>query len=469
MKKLLDKFSKKTIWLIIIIFSIVYSFISIVKHNHFQTGLDLGIYVQTFWSYIHLTLPRVTFYPTNGDLVWADHFTPSLILLAPFYFIWSDPKILLILQAVLIVIGGYPIYSLAKELLKNEFLSLSIVLSYLLFFGTQFALTFDFHSATYGAIFLPWLFLFMFRKKWKSFLIIFLIAMGAKEDMPLLLSAISIYLVLTKKNIPLGIFLSVVSILYVYLVTKFIMPSLSVLSAKIYYTPSLPKGVIDTLSVFIDSPIKVKTLMLSFASFLFLPFLSGWFLIVAIFHFFINFISKEFSGRWDIYLHYRIHLASILAVGTILGTQKLLVHIKNYDKNMVANILEITLLIATLGLDILLHLPVNTLLKPAFYRNEQWMSDNFDVMKKIPKYAYLLTQNDLAPHVANRKNLFYFPTNLDKAEYIFLDLRANQPIVNFWLSGLQDKTESDVDLLIKRGKFTIDYQKGRTFLLKRAN
>ena len=90
-------------------------------------------------------------------------------------------------------------------------------------------------------------------------------------------------------------------------------------------------------------------------------------------------------------------------------------------------------------------------------------------MKKIPKDAYLLTQNDLAPHVANRKNLFYFPTNLDKAEYIFLDLRANQPIVNFWLSGLQDKTESDVDLLIKRGKFTIDYQKGRTFLLKRAN
>lgn len=468
MRKLLDKSYRYLIWIILVFFAFIYAFVAVVKHNHFQTGLDFGIYVQTFWSYIHLLSPHVTFYPTYGDLVWADHFTPSLILLAPFYLVWSDPKMLLILQAVLFVLGAYPIYRFSKETLKSEFLSLSIVLSYLLFFGTQFALTFDFHAATYSAIFLPWMFWFMFKSQWKRFIIFFLLTMGAKEDTPLLLSAVSVYLIISRKNVPLGITLSAFSFIYFLIVTKYLMPSFSYLSAKTFNTPQLPTNIIDIPLYLINSPIKIKTIFLSLLSFLFLPLLSGWFFLIAIAHFFINFISKEFTGRWDIFLHYRVHLSSILTFSTILGIKRILdFRMKKERKKVVIKAIGLSLVSIIIILDIVLHLPLNSLFKPNFYQKEQWMLDNLEVIKKIPENAYLLTQNNLAPHVANRKNLSYFPKNLPKADYIFVDLHENQPIINFWLSGTQAETSKEIYGLVEDKEFKVLYQKGQSMLLKR--
>lgn len=469
MKKLPNNLSKYLIWIILSFFAFIYSFVAIVKHNHFQTGLDFGIYVQTFWSYIHLLPPHITFYPTYGDLVFADHFTPSLILLAPLYSIWSDPRILLISQAVLFVLGGYPIYRFSKETLKSEFLSLSIVLSYLLFFGSQFALTFDFHAATFSAIFLPWMFWFMFKSQWKRFIIFFLLALGAKEDTPLLLSAVSAYLIISKKNVPLGIFLSLFSFVYFLAVTKYLMPSLSYLSAKTYNTPEFPVNPFDIPLSLINSPIKIRTILLSLLSFIFLPLLSGWFFLITLAHFFINFISKEFTGRWDIFLHYRVHLGSILAFSSILGIKRILdLWMGDNNKQKLVKIFfSVSLLSIIIILDVALHLPLNTLFKPAFYRNEAWMQDNFEVIKKIPDNAYLLTQNNLAPHVANRKNIFYFPKNLSKAEYILVDLHRNQPVINFWLSGTQEVVSKEVHEFITDGEFIVYYQKGQSILLKR--
>src|SRR5258708_19165855 len=89
------------IYFLILLFGALYSFIAITKYLHYQTGLDLAIYVQTFWFYTHFKLPYVTLYPTFGDLVWADHFSPSLVLLTPLYFLWKDPSALLLFQSFL--------------------------------------------------------------------------------------------------------------------------------------------------------------------------------------------------------------------------------------------------------------------------------------------------------------------------------------------------------------------------------
>ncbi len=465
--KYLRGLEKYGIWFLIIFFSFIYSFVAVIKHNHFQTGLDFGIYVQTFWSYINLKLPRVTFYPTYGDLVWADHFTPSLILMAPIYYLWSDPKILLILQSVLFVFGGYPIYLLAKERLKSFYLSFALVFGYLVFLGTQFALTFDFHTATYTAIFLPWLFYFLFKGNWKLLFFLTVLVMGTKEDAPLLLAAIAFYLMISKKNTKLGFFLLILNLSYFFLVTKVIMPKLSVFSAKVFDTPELPKNLWQWAVVLFDSPLKTRTMFLTLASFLFLPLLSGWFFIVAIAHFLINFISSQFSGRWDIFLHYRVHLSSILSFGTILGIEKLksLKFVK-IRKNILFLTIPSFIIVVSLIMDWYLHLPLNTLFKKQFYAYETWMSDNEEVIKRIPKEAYLLTQNNLAPHVANREHLYYYPKNLDKADFIFLDLHKNQPIINTWLGGTVETLQREVSQLLLRKTFVVYYQKGDAILLQ---
>src|SRR3990172_12453162 len=166
-----------------ITFASFYSFVSLIKHWHFQTGLDLAIYNQTLWFFSHLKLPYVTLYPTFGRLVWADHFTPSLFLLTPFYALFPRAETLLILQSIFFTAGVIPLYLIAKEKTKNTLFPLIIGLAYLLFFCTQFALTFDFHAATFGAAFLPWIFYALEKNRWKTFFLLVILALGAKEDM----------------------------------------------------------------------------------------------------------------------------------------------------------------------------------------------------------------------------------------------------------------------------------------------
>ena len=107
-KKFFIFWDKYMIFFLIGLFGSLYSFIAITKYLHYQTGLDIAIYIQSMWFYTHFQLPYVTLYPTYGDLVWADHFGPSLILLTPFYMLWKDPRMLLILQSFIFDPGFAP-------------------------------------------------------------------------------------------------------------------------------------------------------------------------------------------------------------------------------------------------------------------------------------------------------------------------------------------------------------------------
>src|SRR3990167_290836 len=108
-------FSKTDVLVIatVIIFSIIYALMSIVKHNSFQTfGWDLAVFDHGIWQWAHFKIPYSSFH----DLPWlADHFHLILITLAPFYWIWSDVRVLLIVQAFLVSFGALPLYYLSKK------------------------------------------------------------------------------------------------------------------------------------------------------------------------------------------------------------------------------------------------------------------------------------------------------------------------------------------------------------------
>src|SRR6185369_7846354 len=312
-------FNSYAIFLMILVFGILYTIIAITKYIHYQTGLDIAIYVQSMWFYTHFQLPYVTLYPTNGDLVWADHFGPSLMLLTPIYALWQDPRMLLIIQSFAFVSGAYPIYRFAKEQLKSNFLALSLAFVFLTYFGVQFPLTFDFHLGTMAAAFLAWILWAMFKSKWKTFIILSVVASGFKEDMPLYVAALSVYLILSRRNWKLGLVMFPIFFGYAYVVTEKIMPSLAHLAFKSFSLSyfSLRPDYLDT--VFFNSSIKLNTMFLTFSNLLFLPFLSGFFLMMPFAHFFINFSNPDFPGRWGIYLHYRGYSAAMIIFCAILG------------------------------------------------------------------------------------------------------------------------------------------------------
>ncbi|MFH8405332.1 DUF2079 domain-containing protein [Streptomyces sp. NPDC018019] len=75
-----------------------------------MTGFDLGIFDQAIRSYAHFELPRSPIknvhheFPPDFSLL-GDHFSPVLALLAPLYWVWDDPRMLILAQAILFAAG----------------------------------------------------------------------------------------------------------------------------------------------------------------------------------------------------------------------------------------------------------------------------------------------------------------------------------------------------------------------------
>lgn len=75
------------------------------------TGFDLGIFDQAVRAYSNFEPPRSAIknvhheFPPTFTLL-GDHFTPLLATLAPLYWIWDDPRVLIVAQAGLFAIGA---------------------------------------------------------------------------------------------------------------------------------------------------------------------------------------------------------------------------------------------------------------------------------------------------------------------------------------------------------------------------
>ncbi|MGW6392098.1 DUF2079 domain-containing protein [Streptomyces sp. NPDC055103] len=84
------------------------------------TGFDLGIFDQGVRAYAHFELPRSPIknvhheFPPGFSLL-GDHFTPALALLAPLYWVWDDPRVLLFAQAALFAAGVPVVRRIARR------------------------------------------------------------------------------------------------------------------------------------------------------------------------------------------------------------------------------------------------------------------------------------------------------------------------------------------------------------------
>lgn len=480
MKKLFSKMSKFAPLTLFILASVLYSILAIVRHNNFQSfAFDLGIYDQAVWLYSRVLAPFSTVKMPNM-LILADHFNPSLALLAPIYWIKDDVRMLLIAQALIFTTSGYPIYKLAKIYLKNSFCSLSILFAYYFFWGVQLALAFDFHEVTIVASLLSWLFYFAETKRWKIFFLILIICLGLKEDVSIILGSLGVFIILTYKNLKIGITTILISIAWFLIVTKIIMTE-SVIGQNFAYGVNFPKSITEVLGIFFSPLIpKWKTIFLSLLPFALLPIFAKGALFMIFTHFLVHFLDPRFYGRWEIALHYRAPLTAILAVGTIIALSKI-----KSEKRL--KFLSLAIIIATLFLQVYLHAPLNILLKKPFYQKDGWMVDIEYLMKKIPALASVATQNNILPHLSHRKQIYYFliedkrfldapppcgrPScwwiNSRDADYILVDLHSGQSLNNFWDKN-EIQAKEAVESLIKVGDYNILETKGDAYLLVKS-
>lgn len=123
---------------------------SISRHMAFNSkAYDLGLHAQVFWNTSHGRL-FASSVEVNNYL--GDHVSAIILLLAPVYRLWPDPRALLILQAIVLACGAVPLALLARRLLRPSWsegaylASLVLVAIFLAYPALGFVNRFEFHE-----------------------------------------------------------------------------------------------------------------------------------------------------------------------------------------------------------------------------------------------------------------------------------------------------------------------------------
>ena len=149
---------------IAIAFLIVFSIFSILQYYSLGTSaFDLGINAQSLYVFIH---EGVFYSPLLGENTLAQHFSIFKFTQVPVYYVFPSPLSIMIYEDLFIVMGGYIVYMLSMELLKEHIKSLKLL--YLISIGfllayefspfTESLISFSFHNMA----FLPFFFLLAF-------------------------------------------------------------------------------------------------------------------------------------------------------------------------------------------------------------------------------------------------------------------------------------------------------------------
>ncbi len=469
---------KKILFLFLIFCSIIYSFIAVTSHNHFQTfGWDLGFFDQLIWKASQGIFPLSTL---NNVNILANHFSPILFFYVPFYWLWSDPRALLISQAFLVVFAAWPLYLLAYYKTKNIFFSFAIIFSYVFFIGTQWSILNEFHETTIVPLFLSLIFLGLEKKKLLMFWIAMIGLFLVKEEFMLLISSLGLTIFWYFKRRKMGIFLTVFPLIFFFFLTGFFMP---VISEKGVYQhehlSSIAKSPQDFIFKIVTDPIfagkslvtppeKIKTLILSLLSFAILPiFAPLGILLPLIEQFLVRFLytGPQYT-YWQNVNHHAAPVAILLPIASIYGALFLERKLKFSKKKFFA-FLALILLVATISQDIILKAPIHSIFKKSFYETLPWMRDNNQILleaKRIPSDIPIATQNSMFPHLSQREKIYLLPEVKD-AEFLVVDFH-NGP--NKYAPLSQVEMVNFINRLINSGQFEVIKQIGEAILLKRS-
>ena len=116
------------------------------QHRAFATGrFDLGNLTQAVWSTAHGDFLQTTSLQGRQISRLGAHFDPVVAALAPLWWLWPDPSLLLVVQSVAVATGALPVFLLARKHLGSEWAGLGFALVYLLYPPTQWLVLDDFH------------------------------------------------------------------------------------------------------------------------------------------------------------------------------------------------------------------------------------------------------------------------------------------------------------------------------------
>lgn len=451
--------------IVILIVLFVAAGIAVSLNRYWQYDIwyyDYGIFARALWNASRFKLPVIDHFIVPGKIIFADHFNPGVFLLTPLFWLFPYGEVLLVAQATIVGLSGYVLYIIGKTILKNNLMSGAVVVAYFSFTGLQNAVITEFHELTLAVLPIMMVFYAVATNKKKLFYIFLLLTLSFKESLFVFGVSLSIFLFFYNKGWRKHAFPTLcIALMWGILTTKFIMPAFS--GMQYYYTAEFPRTPGAIVQSLISPAIKLKTVILTFGSFLFLP-LAYLPLLPIIFANLVSRFLAPGSTRWDLGLHYSAEIAPTLAVSTLLALQI----IKNRWKSS-ASYICLTLVVASLFLyRFVLRGPFGLAYNPVFYAHTQNFRYLDELIKKVPENATVAAQNNLAPKFLRHAQVWILRENYkdNRPDYIVFDLREGQSPNNFLGAKDINKILEDV---VNNKQYRLLFNKNQQYIFKRVS
>jgi uncharacterized membrane protein len=162
-------------------------------HARFGTyGFDLGIYDQATWL---LSRGRAPFVTIRGLDLFGQHAAYIMVLVAPLYRLWADPRLLLLLQVLFLALPAVVLYRVGGRHLGHPAAGLAVAVAYLAYPGVQWAISWQFHPEAIAAGLLAMAVLAADRGRYRAMAVWLALAALCGEEVGLVVAGFGLLLV----------------------------------------------------------------------------------------------------------------------------------------------------------------------------------------------------------------------------------------------------------------------------------
>jgi len=199
MKWSVEAFCRACLGVAVAVYSVVFCRLTFGLYDRYQMmAFDLGIFDQAAWLISRGHTPFVT---VRGIHLLGDHFSALLYLLAPLYWLWDSPKVLLLAQTAALALGALPVYGLARRKTGSAPAALMFALAYLLYPAMQWSNTYEFHPDTFATPLLLAVFYFLDIRRWDGYFGALGLAALTKETVGVSIVMVGLYALLLDRRV----------------------------------------------------------------------------------------------------------------------------------------------------------------------------------------------------------------------------------------------------------------------------
>lgn len=387
------------------LFALGYSAYALLRHLHYGSGLDVGLFSQAEFHYGRLEAPFSTF---KGIDLLGDHFHPIVALLAPASWLGADVNGLLVAQGALLGASIVPVWMFARQRLER-WPALAIALAYALFWGVWGGAGFEFHELAFAPLLVALGVLLGERRSWLPFAAVMALLLLVKEDMALLVAFFGIWL-LSRREWRAGAIVALGGLAAYLVITGVVIPGLGDGHDFAYWSygrigTDLPDAAGNValhpwlpFQVAFDDGEKVRTMAAMLVPFLALPLLSRVSILA------IPLVAERMLSTnpvyWTSSRHYTLTLAPILAMAAAAGLANAASRLPVERRGRALAAAAVAILALSLVAN---ESRARTLRQLHYYAHDpSWAPGARAAVGRVPSGASVASQDFVYPHLAAR-------------------------------------------------------------------